>query len=135
MGEQENLKLIQDVYEAFGRGDLPAILGSLTDDVDWNHPRPDRIPWGGQRRGPEEVTGFFVALGQTVDVEEFQPQRFHADLDTVIVFGRERMRARATGRNYENQWVHEFVIRDGKIAKFTEYTDTAAIIAALHDAQ
>ena len=134
MSEQENLKLIQDVYEAFGRGDLPAILGSLTDDVEWNHPRGDQIPWGGQRRGPEEVTGFFVALGQTIDVEQFQPQRFHADGDTVIVFGRERMRARATGRSYENEWSHEFVIRDGKIAKFTEYTDTAAIIAALHDA-
>ncbi len=134
MGEQENLKLIQVVYEAFGRGDLPAILGNLTGDVEWNHPRPDRIPWGGQRRGPEEVTGFFVALGQTIDVEQFEPQRFHADGDTVIVFGRERMRAKATGRDYGVEWVHEFVIRDSKIAKFSEYTDTAAIIAALHDA-
>ena len=134
MGEQENVKLIKDVYEAFGRGDLPAILGSLTADVEWNHPRGDQIPWGGQRRGPEEVTGFFVALGQSIDVEQFEPQRFHADGDTVIVFGRERMRAKATGRDYENEWTHEFVIRDGKIAKFAEYTDTAAIIAALRDA-
>lgn len=131
MGEQENTNLIKEVYAAFGRGDVPGILGMLTDDIEWNHPRPDQIPWGGQRVGHEEVTGFFVALGQTIDVEQFEPQRFHADGDTVIVFGRERMRAKATGRNYDAEWAHEFVIRDGKIAKFSEYTDTASIIEGL----
>jgi ketosteroid isomerase-like protein len=131
MGEQENTNLIKEVYAAFGRGDVPGILGMLTDDIEWNHPRPDQIPWGGQRVGHEEVTGFFVALGQTIDVEQFEPQRFHADGDTVIVFGRERMRAKASGRNYEAEWAHEFVIRDGKIARFSEYTDTASIIEGL----
>ncbi|HJQ68613.1 MAG TPA: nuclear transport factor 2 family protein [Blastocatellia bacterium] len=134
MGEQENLSLIKEVYAAFGRGDLPAILGVLTDDVEWIHPRGDQIPWGGQRRGSEEVTGFFVALGQTIDVERFEPQRFHADGDAVIVFGRERMRVKATGRSYEAAWAHEFIIRDGKIARFIEYTDTASIIDGLGEA-
>ena len=99
-----------------------------------DHPRPDQIPWGGPRRGHEEVTGFFVALGQTIDVERFEPERFHADGDTVIVFGRERMRVKATGRSYEAEWAHEFEIRDGKIAKFIEYTDTASIIEGLGEA-
>ena len=131
MGEQENLDLIKEVYAAFGRGDLPAILGALTDDVEWHHPRPAEIPGGGSRRGHDEVTGFFVAIGQNIDVEQFSPERFHADGDTVIVFGRERMRVKASGRSYDAEWTHEFTIRGGKIASFREYTDTATIIEGL----
>ena len=134
MGEEDNLSLIKDVYAAFGREDLPGILGKLTDDVEWVHPRGDQIPWGGQRQGHDEVTGFFVGLAQTIEEERFEPARFHADGDTVIVFGSERMRVRSTGRSYEAAWAHEFVIRDGKIAKFTEYTDTASIIEGLREA-
>ena len=134
MGEQENLSLIKEAYAAFGREDLPGIIRLLADDVEWIHPRGDQIPWGGQRQGHDEVTGFFVGLAQTIDVERFEPARFHADGDTVIVFGSERMRVRATGRSYEVAWAHEFVIRDGKIAKFTEYTDTASIIDGLREA-
>ena len=30
-----DVSVIQDIYEAFGRGDLPAVLEALVDDVDW----------------------------------------------------------------------------------------------------
>lgn len=34
MSSDDNTKTIQDVYEAFGRGDLAVILDRVTDDVD-----------------------------------------------------------------------------------------------------
>ena len=32
MTDQENLQLVQELYAAFGRGDVPAILEQLTDE-------------------------------------------------------------------------------------------------------
>ena len=35
MNEQQNQALIQNMYDAFGRGDIHTILNNLTDDVEW----------------------------------------------------------------------------------------------------
>lgn len=62
MSDQENMRVIEQVYAAFGRGDLPFILNRLADDVDWRHPRPADIPWGGDRRGRGEMAQFFARI-------------------------------------------------------------------------
>ena len=36
MSEKSNIKTVESVYEAFGRGDVSAILETVTDDVDWS---------------------------------------------------------------------------------------------------
>ena len=35
MTEHENVEVVRELYVAFGRGDVPAILDGLTDDVVW----------------------------------------------------------------------------------------------------
>ena len=37
-----NQALVEGAYEAFGRGDIPAVLGILSDDVEWDV--PDVLP-------------------------------------------------------------------------------------------
>ena len=32
-----NIETVKSIYEAFGRGDVPAILDKLADDVDWDY--------------------------------------------------------------------------------------------------
>jgi uncharacterized protein len=131
MGQQENIRIIEELYSAFGRGDLPFILNMVAEDVEWQHPRPEDIPWGGTRRGREEVAQFFAAIGERLEVELFNPEQFVVRDDRVIVFGHERMRTRSAGRVYRVDWVHAFRLRAGKIVEFREYTDTATIIEAL----
>jgi ketosteroid isomerase-like protein len=135
VSEQENLKTIESVYAAFGRADLPFILKALAEDVDWRHPRPADIPWGGDRRGREAVAQFFAAIGQHVAIELFSPDQFIARGDQVIVLGHERVRTRAGGRVYQVEWVHVWTLRDGVVAGFREYTDTATIVDAVTDAR
>jgi len=38
MNEQENVRLLKQHFEAFGRGDLPDALDFVADDVDWQSP-------------------------------------------------------------------------------------------------
>ncbi len=44
--------------------------------------------------------------------------------DTVLVEGRCRATARATGKPLDAQVAHVFDLRDGKIVRFQQYTDT-----------
>lgn len=130
MTDKDNLAFIQDVYSKFGRGDVPGILDALSDDVDWHLLGPDELSLGRARKGKDEVLEFFVTIGEELDVEAFEPREFIAQGDKVVVVGRETMRVRSTGRAFDVEWVHIFALRDGKIARFREYTDTAAVLAA-----
>jgi len=35
VSQQENLRVVEEIYDAVGRGDVSAILDRVTDDVDW----------------------------------------------------------------------------------------------------
>ena len=46
-----NIPTVQDIYAAFGRGDVPAILAQLAEDVDWEYGMADAgVPWLQPRR-------------------------------------------------------------------------------------
>ena len=44
MGERTNADVVQQNYAAVGRGDIPALLELLTDDVEWTLQGPSVIP-------------------------------------------------------------------------------------------
>lgn len=73
MGEQDNLQAIHKVYSAFGHGDVEGVISMLTDDVTWTTPGPpDVIPYAGERRGHDEVTGYFEAFGASTETTAFE---------------------------------------------------------------
>jgi ketosteroid isomerase-like protein len=123
---------VQQGYEAFGRGDIPALLDLLTDDVEWTLQGPSVIPFAGTRYGREGVAEFFSVLDETLEFEQFEPREIVAQGDTVVVVGIERSLSKATGRKIEHEWAHVNTLRDGKIAKFRAFEDTAAYVAAFH---
>ena len=126
MPTDERIRLAQEVYAAFSRGDIDSILGKLTDDVVWSEPENPFNPAGGTRRGHE---GFleWVRIGhEAEEIEQLEPKRFLVDQSGVAIVGHLRCRARATGRIYESDFVHLLTIRDGKISAFQEFFDTYA---------
>jgi ketosteroid isomerase-like protein len=52
MGEQ-SVDVVRGIYEAFGRGDLPAVLGAMADDIEWHE--AEGMPYGGVYHGGEAV--------------------------------------------------------------------------------
>jgi uncharacterized protein len=53
-----------------------------------------------------------------------------ADGNTVAVFGSERFLVKRSGREWAVDWVQVHEVRDGRIVRFREYADTAAIAKA-----
>jgi ketosteroid isomerase-like protein len=132
MNQEDNVRVVQGLFAAFGRGDVPAVLQMLTEDVEWSVPGAPANPFGGARHGREGVIRFFEALAQSVEHEAFEPQEFIAQGDRVVVLGRERLRARSTGRVVEQDWAMAFRFQEGKIRSLTIYEDTAALVDAFH---
>jgi uncharacterized protein len=130
MSEPENTKVVQEMFAAFGRGDVPGVLSKLADDVEWRLAGPTEITYAGTRRGREQVGEFFKVLGESVEFEQFEPQEYIAQGDKVVVLGHERQRVKATGEVVEDDWAMVFTLRGGKITKFRNYEDTAAVAAA-----
>jgi ketosteroid isomerase-like protein len=128
------VQVVQAAYAAFGRADIAALLELLTDDVEWFEPGPLHVlPWAGRRRGREQVGEFFRAIDQALEFEAFEPREFIAQGDTVVVLGMDRSRLKSTGRRVETEWAMAFTIRDGKIARLRECSDTAPMLAAIRD--
>lgn len=131
MSEQENVQIVQDLYAAFGRGDMPAILELLAEDVDWHFVgKPTDVPFAGCRKGHQEMIEFFSIVAQNCDVYEFGPHEVLSFDDRVISLGHERVGVKSTGRIFETDWVHLFTVEDGKIVRLQEFYDTATMAAA-----
>jgi uncharacterized protein len=121
-----NIKTITAVYEAFGRGDVAAILDAVTDDVDWAaEAASSAAPWYGVRHGKDAVAAFFSDFGSTMEVEEFTPVSFAANDTDVLTVVRFRARSRSTGQTAQMNLHHCFKFRDGKIAYYRGTEDTA----------
>ena len=126
MSADANIKTIMGVYEAFGRGDVAAILDAVTSDVDWAaEADPAVAPWHGVRHGHEAVAAFFAEFGSTMEVEEFTPVSIAANDTDVLSVVQFRARSRATGKTAAMNLHHFFKFRDGKIAYYRGTEDTA----------
>ena len=65
----DHVATVASIYDAFGRGDLPAILAVLSDDVRWeewadNHAQGADVPWLRPRTGKNGVLEFFAVAGE-----------------------------------------------------------------------
>lgn len=130
--ERQEIQVVQELYDAFGRGDLPAILDCLAEDVDWHYVgRPQDVPFAGPRLGRDVMVDFFTTVAAVAEVIEFGPLEIMTCGEQVIVLGQEKARARATGRVWETPWVHIFTVREGRIVRLREFYDTAAVAEAL----
>ena len=132
MSADANIKTITEVYEAFGRGDIAAILDAVAGDVDWAAEAASAgAPWHGVRLGKDAVAAFFAEFGATMEVEEFTPVSIAANDTDVLSVVRFRARSRATGKTAAMNLHHFFTFRDGKIAYYRGTEDTAQTEAVL----
>ena len=134
MKEQENVQIVQQLFAAFGQGNIAAVLDMLAEDVDWQTPatrtEPAEISWARPRRGREQVAQFFQEFAEKVHPEPFEQMVFTAQGDRVVVEGRNRGTAKSTGQAYEHDWVMVFTLREGKVARYRQYYDTADVAVA-----
>jgi len=129
MSENDNISKLQELYEAFGRGDINMILSNVTDDVDWGteSPAAASVPWYSIRQGRDGVGDFFATLDREVEFTNFTPSHFAGVGDRVYAHVEIGYKFKKNGQTAATGSVHEFTFRDGLIARFRAYEDTASV--------
>ena len=122
----QSAAIVQQIYAAFGRQDVPAILELTAEDVDFEFVGSPGLAYAGNRRNRAEVADFFATVAQLDDVHAFEPREFIEADGNVTVLGWEKTTARDTGEDYETEWAHVFTVRDGKVTRWRGFFNTAA---------
>jgi ketosteroid isomerase-like protein len=131
----DNVEFMRNLYGAFATGDIPQVLGSMSEDIEWFEAEGN--PWNVGRPfvGPQEVIdGVFARIGSEFEGFEVVPDRFLGDGDNVVMIGRYRGKGTATGKLLDAQVVHIWTVRDGKVARFEQFVDTRQLADVLGDA-
>lgn len=122
----QNSKTVEAFYAAMGRGDIPSALGVLDPQIEWreadNFLYADKSPYVGI---DAVLNGLFVRLGTEWEGFSAVPAEIVDGGETVVAFGHYGGMYKATGAKVNAQFVHVFYFKNGKVARFQQYTDTA----------
>jgi ketosteroid isomerase-like protein len=81
-----NSDLVNSLYEAFARGDVPAVLAGLDNAVEWRE--AEGFPTAGTYVGHDAVVqGVFMPLVTDWDGFAVKPEGFVGEGDRVISYG------------------------------------------------
>lgn len=127
------IRVTKQLFASFILGDKEGVMEFVDPDGLWRFPG-DRavLPWAGEYAG-KDFRSFMDAVFDHLDYLDYTAHSFHGAGDVVVVLSRERCRVKATGRIFENDLAAVVTVRDGRIVRFLEYSDTAAMQAAFGD--
>jgi len=131
MQEAENTKIVQNAYAAFGRGDTETLLATFADDIVLIgvYGTGPHVPTSGERRGKTAVAEFFKQVAANVTFSRFEPKEFIATGDKVVALGHYTATT-PLKKSFDSDFAMVFTLRNGKVAHFQEFCNSAAINAA-----
>ena len=134
----DHVRTVASIYEAFGRGDVEAIVAVLSEDVKWeewadNRAQQAGVPWLQARRGKAGARAFFEVAAQ-FKIHEFQVLSLLGGGDQVVA----EVLIDATvptGVRYRDEELHLWTFdSQGKVIRLRHYVDTAKHMAAARGA-
>jgi len=125
MNEQQNVATVQAVYEAFGRGDIAAILSKLDENVAWEQDGQSwGIPWYEPRQGVAEMPSFFSALMSGLAIHKMEPKNILSGGNQVAVVMDLEAEVIGSGQRLQELEIHLWTFGgDGKVTRFAHVLD------------
>jgi uncharacterized protein len=122
---QENISVINRIYEAFGQRDFAAVLDLFGPTIEWiaalNSPLADRSPY----RGLDEVReGTLMRIAANFESLMVRVDEIFSAGDKVVALGFYDGVYNANGKRFQAQVAHIWTLADGKAIKFQQYVDT-----------
>ena len=130
--QQSNSVVMRQIFEDFGKGNIPAVLGAMDANIVWEEPNATGHPWGGTHNGPTGVlNGVFIPIGTNFE-------KFAVEADELIDYGNRVFavgnidgKARNTGKTFKMPFTFIVTFEDSKITRFQVYENAAMIIESL----
>ena len=121
-----NIATVQDIYDAFGKGDVPRILAHISEDVVWEYGAvASDVPWLQPRKGRKGAAEFLASLVD-LQFEKFQPKTFLESGNLVVVVLDIAGTVASTGQRItEEDQIHLWHFdQNGQVERFRHRTDT-----------
>ena len=123
MSTQENVQIVKKFLAALGRRDKQGLLALAAGDIEWIVPG-ENWPLAGTYHGPAGLENLLQKANETVETSYPAPPEFIAQGDRVLVVGFATGKIKATNRTFEDHWVFDITVRNGKLTNVREYIDT-----------
>lgn len=127
---KKNLAAIHRIYEAFGKGDIPAIIDEMAEEVEWepwtdNSCQKAGVPWMLARNGKAGVMEYFSSI-TALDIRYFQVLSIMENDHKIAVEFVIEASVPATGHDYRDEEIHLWTFNnEGKVIRLRHYLDTA----------
>ena len=124
---ETSVQVIKKIYECFQRGDIPGVMERIAEDVEWGIPSvaSTEVPWHGVRRGRQGALSFFQALGANCEFPRFEFDSLVSEGNQVYATIHFDVVIKKNGKRASMDALHYFVVRDGRVTKWTGTEDTA----------
>ena len=129
MNTEKNIQIVKDFFAALGSGDKQGLLALSAEDIEWIIPG-EGWPLAGTHRGHAGLADLLQKASDTLETSYPEPPEFVAQGDRVMVVGFATGKIKATNKTFEDHWVFDITVRNGKLAKIREYIDTQALARA-----
>ena len=129
MSIEKNVEVVKNFLAALGRRDKQGLLALSAEDIEWIIPGED-WPLAGTHRGHAGLADVLQKANETVETSYPEPPEFIAQGDRVLVVGVATGKIKATNKTFEDHWVFDITVRNGKLTNIREYIDTQALARA-----
>lgn len=128
----ENVSIINGLYNAFARGDIPTVLAGMDTNIIWNEAESNSLAKGNPYIGPDAIlNGVFIPLGNNHEYFKLADIKLHEmSNNQVLATLRYDAKNKETGKVYNAQAAHLWTLKDGKIVAFQQYVDTKKLADA-----
>lgn len=128
----QNRAVIDGLYTAFAKGEIPEVLGAMEPNIVWNEAEGNSYADGNPYIGPEAVlNGVFGRIMQEHEYFNLVDIELH-DMFNDKVLATLRYDAKSkNGKSYNAQVAHFWTLEGGKVIAFQQYVDTKKLSDAL----
>ena len=132
ISDLNNMAVVDGLYKAFGSGDIPAALGAMDSQIEWNEAEGNSLAVGNPYIGPDAVlNGVFAKLGAEHEYFKLADIELHEmSNNQILATLRYDAKVKKTGKAYNAQVAHLWSLKDGKITAFQQYVDTKKLAEA-----
>jgi ketosteroid isomerase-like protein len=129
MSTEKNVPTVKDFLAALGGRDKQGLLALADEKIEWIVPGKG-WPLAGTHRGHAGLEQLLRTANDTMETSFTTPPEFVAQGDRVLVIGVATGKVKATNKSWEDHWVFDITVRDGKLTRVQEYVDTQALAQA-----
>ena len=128
MSIEKNAQIVKNFLAALGRRDKQGLLALSAEDIEWIIPG-ENWPLAGTHRGHAGLKDLLQKTSE-MEISSPTPPEYIAQGDRVLVVGFATGKIKATNRTFEDHWVFDITVQNGKLTNVREYIDTQALARA-----